>query len=101
MYDHGDGVLQDDAEAVLWYRLAAEQGHLKAQLNLGILYYLGEGIAQDYLRAHIWMELAAMSGMKSAQKSRDHSAENMTSQQIAKAQEMVKECLASKYKDCD
>jgi hypothetical protein len=39
--------------------------------------------------------------MKSAQKSRDRSAENMTSQQIVKAQEMVKKCLASEYKDCD
>ena len=26
MYGRGDGVPQDDAEAVKWYRLAAEQG---------------------------------------------------------------------------
>ena len=27
MYDHGKGVLEDDKEAVKWYRKAAEQGH--------------------------------------------------------------------------
>jgi uncharacterized protein len=27
MYDNGDGVIQDYAEAVKWYRLAAEQGN--------------------------------------------------------------------------
>ena len=30
MYDNGKGVPQDYAEAVKWYRKAAEQGHLAA-----------------------------------------------------------------------
>ena len=29
-----EGVPEDDKEAVKWYRLAAEQGHAKAQFNL-------------------------------------------------------------------
>ncbi len=33
-YDHGQGVTEDDAEAVRWYRLAAEQGHASAQYYL-------------------------------------------------------------------
>jgi TPR repeat protein len=37
MYDSGEGVAQDHAEAVIWYTLAAEQGLAAAQLNLGIL----------------------------------------------------------------
>jgi TPR repeat protein len=35
MYLNGMGVLQDYAEAVKWYRLAAEQGNPNAQFNLG------------------------------------------------------------------
>ena len=35
MYDTGEGVPQDDAEAARWYRLAADQGHAGAQYNLG------------------------------------------------------------------
>ena len=31
----GEGVLKDEAEAVRWYRLAADQGNAAAQLNLG------------------------------------------------------------------
>ena len=34
-YGTGEGVAQDDAEAVRWYRLAAEQGNAGAQLALG------------------------------------------------------------------
>ena len=35
IYDNGQGVPEDDAEAVKWYRLAADQGLGEAQLNLG------------------------------------------------------------------
>ena len=35
MYDNDHGVPEDDKEALKWYRLAAEQGHAKAQYNLG------------------------------------------------------------------
>ncbi len=38
MYDNGQGVPQDYAEAVKWYRLAAEQGYAYAQYNLGVMY---------------------------------------------------------------
>ena len=32
MYANGEGVPEDDAEAVRWYRLAADQGHADAQV---------------------------------------------------------------------
>uniref|UniRef100_UPI000667786E tetratricopeptide repeat protein n=1 Tax=Haemophilus influenzae TaxID=727 RepID=UPI000667786E len=35
MYAEGQGVKQDDFEAVKWYRKAAEQGYANAQANLG------------------------------------------------------------------
>ena len=34
MYDNGEGVPEDDTEAVKWFRMAAEQRHPKAQSNL-------------------------------------------------------------------
>ena len=36
MYHFGQGVPQDDAEAVSWYRKAAEQGHAGAANNLAV-----------------------------------------------------------------
>jgi TPR repeat protein len=40
-YRFGDGVSQDDVKAAKWYRLAADQGHAKAQFELGVMYYYG------------------------------------------------------------
>ena len=44
MYEVGQGVKQDDFEAVKWYRQAAEQGEANAQAILGFSYLLGKGI---------------------------------------------------------
>ena len=49
MYDRGERVPQDYAEAIKWYRKAAEQGYASAQYNLGIMYDDGEGVPQDYV----------------------------------------------------
>ena len=38
MYDNGRGVTQDYAEALKWYRLAAELGLADAQTWLGLMY---------------------------------------------------------------
>ena len=51
MYEQGDGVPQDDAEAAKWYRLAAEKGEARAQNNLAGMYYDGVGVPQDYAEA--------------------------------------------------
>src|ERR1035437_5140497 len=44
----GLGVAQDKAEAVKWYRKAAEQDVAFAQVQLGIYYYNGGGVVKDY-----------------------------------------------------
>ena len=57
MYDDGEGVPEDDREAVRWFRLvrlAAKQGDASAQLFLGHMYADGEGVPQDYVQAHKW-----------------------------------------------
>ena len=54
MYKEGKGVPQDDAEAVKWYRKAAEQGHADAQTILGMMYKEGKGVPQDDAEAVKW-----------------------------------------------
>ncbi len=44
MYDEGQGVPQDHAEAVKWFRKAANQGDATAQYNLGLMYGKGSGV---------------------------------------------------------
>ena len=67
MYDKGNGVLQDYAEAVKWYRLSAEQGYAGAQYNLGVMYDKGDGVLQDYTEALKWYRLSAEQGYAVAQ----------------------------------
>ena len=85
-YADGRGVPQDAAEAVRWYRLAAEQGYTSAQFNLGLMYATGRGVPQDDVDAHMWLDLAAATGHEDARKARDIVAASMTREQIAAAQ---------------
>ena len=57
MYDEGDGVPENDVEAVRWFRLAAEQGNALAQYNLGLMYANGRGVPQTNLRAYVWFSV--------------------------------------------
>ena len=100
-YYIGRGVVQDYAEAVRWHRLAAQQGYARAQYNLGNMYSNGQGVVQDYVKAHSWYNLSAIKGDADAVKNRDIVAKRMTSQQIAEAQKMARDCQARNFKGCD
>jgi TPR repeat protein len=53
------GEAQDFAQAMTWYRKAADQGYARAQNNIGHLYDHGQGVKQDYAQAMIWYRKAA------------------------------------------
>ena len=67
MYSNGEGVLEDDKEAVKWYRKAADQGYAYAQAILGVMYYNGEGVLKDDKEAVKWYRKAADKGNAPAQ----------------------------------
>jgi clan AA aspartic protease (TIGR02281 family) len=67
MYANGHGVAQDYAQAIAWYRRAADQGNADAQANLGAMYEVGQGVAQDYAQAIAWYRRAADQGNADAQ----------------------------------
>lgn len=54
MYAKGFGVNKDEAEAVKWYRKAAEQGFVGAYGMLGLMYAEGRGIGKDPVEAMKW-----------------------------------------------
>ena len=66
-YDHGQGVTEDDEQAVRWYHLAAQQGHASAQYYLGYKFAQGEGVARDTGEAVRWLREAAGQGHAAAQ----------------------------------
>ena len=59
LYDHGLGVDEDDAAAVHWYQLAAEQNFPLAMRNLANMYAGGHGVPFDRAMAQSWYEKAA------------------------------------------
>jgi hypothetical protein len=62
LYARGDVVEQNLAEAVKWYRKAAEQGHDSAQYKLGLAYQKGKGVPKSETEAYIWLNISAENG---------------------------------------
>jgi hypothetical protein len=62
MYANGEGVPEDDEEAVRLFRLAADQGNANGQYRLGLMYVNGEGVPEDDEEAVRWWRLAADQG---------------------------------------
>ena len=100
MYDNGQGVPQDDKAAVQWYRRAAEQGDAEAQSNLGAMYAEGQGVPRDYVHAHMWLNIAASGGNKVAVIMRNSIEKLMGPSLTIEAQELARECIRKKYKNC-
>ena len=53
-YDRGDYI-----RAGQLLRPLAEQGHARAQGNLGLIYAKGGGVSQDLVRAQMWFTVSA------------------------------------------
>ena len=94
MFANGQGVPQNDAEAMKWYRLAANQGNARAQNDLGVMFATGQGVPQNYEQAHMWFNLAGAEGKPDGNRNRDGVAEKMTAAQIAEAQRLAAEWKA-------
>lgn len=63
IYITGDaGQPRDATRAAELFAKAAAQGHRRAQLNLGTLYFRGQGVARDLIQARAWFEQAALDG---------------------------------------
>ena len=98
-YANGEGVLKDAAEAVRWYRLSADQGDARAQFNLGVMY--SDGVLQDPVLAHMWFNIAGAIGNEDARDLRDALERDMTRDEISRATELARTCMASDYQDCE
>ena len=67
LYEQGQWVAKDPAQAAHWYRLAADQGETVAQYNLALLLLSGSGVAKDPVQAVAWLRKSADLGLSSAQ----------------------------------
>src|SRR5208283_12776 len=89
-YASGQGVAKDEAEAVKWYRKAADQNYAAAQNNLGVCYANGNGVTKDYVEAYKWWLLAAGQGFEIAKESIPALEALLTREQIAEGQKLAR-----------
>ena len=64
------------------------------------MYGTGQGVLQDNVYAHMWWNIAASNGDDGAMKNRDIVAKRLTTEQLAEAQKLARECVRKKYKGC-
>jgi hypothetical protein len=93
MYATGDGEPKDNAEAVSWYRKAAEQGNPNAQHNLGMMYLEGVGVQKDEIEALAWYNVCAASGIDITVTNRAALERRLGREAALAAQQRAKEIL--------
>jgi TPR repeat protein len=89
MYSRGWGVPVNEAEAVKWYRLAANREQPVAQNNLGVMYMSGKGGPKDVVLGLMWLMLAAENGHENANKAIDVSKQDVTPRELDLAREFT------------
>lgn len=93
MYEEGDGVTQDYAEADGWLSIGAEEGDATSQFGLAEMYRDGLGVQQNYVLAHMWFNLASSRSVfrSRAAYQRELIASKMSHAQIDEAQRLARD----------
>ncbi|WP_167470039.1 tetratricopeptide repeat protein [Vreelandella andesensis] len=89
MYENGQGVPQNHAEAAKWYKKAAVQGSSNGQFYLSLLYKSGLGVPFSPTMAYVLESLSAAQGHKIACKNRNLSLEKLERNQVSEGQKIT------------
>lgn len=92
-YHSGEGVPQDDAQAMQWFLRAAEQGHVTAQATLGAYYWAGRGVPEDLSKAYFWSVLALAQGDNTMKSRLEGLSARMTRAQVNAARQQAEDWL--------
>ncbi len=93
LYRNGDGVLQNDTQAVEWFQRAANQGYVRALSALGSSYWAGRGVRQDYSQAYFWYELALAKGDQNSKSLLEGISTQLTREQVTNARQQAEAWL--------
>ena len=83
------GVVKDETKAAELYTIAANQGHVWAQSNLGHMYLYGMGVKIDNVHAYKWLMLASEEGDKPAKQLLGEIRPAMTGGEIKEAERLA------------
>jgi GAF domain-containing protein/Sel1 repeat-containing protein/PilZ domain-containing protein len=88
-YHNGNGIARDDAQAVKWFELAAEQGNVAAQGALGAYYWSGRGVPEDLTKAYFWSAIAMAQGDAMSKARIEGLSSQMTRPQVSAARQQA------------
>ncbi len=94
-YHDGQGVPQDDVQAVQWFQRAAEQGSVVAQGALGAYYWRGRGVPADLSKAYFWSAIAMAQGDEMSKSRIEGLSSQMTRTQISVARQQAEDWIRS------
>ena len=95
-YNRGDYV-----PALQVFRAMAREGNTQAQVALGTMYKKGRGVRRSSAHAFMWLTRASAGGNARAKSELRQMSQNMTSQELTRAKEMMLVCEASNYGNCE
>lgn len=64
------------------------------------MYANGNGVIKDDVYSHMWLNIASSNGAEKAGEYREILAKKLTPQQLERAQQLARECVAKDYKGC-
>jgi len=90
-FSKGDNMVKKDyVEASKWYIKSAKQGDVVAINNLGSAYKYGEGVPRDFIKAYSCYSISAGKGNVTAKENLDLLEKEISVEQIAEAQHLVR-----------
>ena len=97
------GVSRDDAEALKWFRKAAEQGYGDALADMAYMYGGGFGVPKNYMLAEMYVELAEAQHADEfkLKMTRAVVRQHVTAAQTAEAKKRAAQCVSAHFKDCE
>lgn len=82
----------NDAEALKWWRRAAELGEINCAIRVGAAYFHGEnGCQQDFQQAYVWFGIAAAHDNSVAMQGKQAAGKHLTPEQISQSDTMIQE----------
>jgi tRNA A-37 threonylcarbamoyl transferase component Bud32 len=81
----------NEADALVLYRKAADQGNANAQFALGEIFATGRGVPQNNFQAYIWFSLASLAGHAAAGPRRDQVAATLQPAEVQQADAVVRQ----------
>lgn len=89
VFRRAHGVKKNNEKAFSYCKQSAQQGHVLAQVRLGIMYKKGEGTKKNLTRGLMWLNIASNKKNSFAIKMRKKIKEKMTASQIQTSSDLA------------